>query len=409
MPKLLCISDDIRYKSGVSIQSNKLFQALRKNGWDVVQIGVSLVRGDEKPVMVDGVKVYPYIGESYGDPNITRAVVQTERPDVILMYNDPRFYMWLFQMDNELRPFMKFVYWFIWDNEPFPRYNLKWFECCDDIVACSKYTHELLNKGGVQNTLLPLSLSGKEFFRMTDKQRKAVRDDFLKRTNLSPETDFIIFVNNRNQERKRLPDTILAFKRFHLKHPNSVLVLHTSVIDPEGVDLQRFIRDVEPGAEPVVFMGGQIPHDKILTLYNIADVTVAIPYNEGFGLSVAESLLCEVPVVASSTGGITEQMKTVDGSRTFGVLIDETTRVFYGNVRDPYIYRDYVNIDDVVRGLETCYTHKDDPHWQELGAMGRAHILEHYNQETIGQQWVDHLNALVSKPIEYRRFIVQAV
>ena len=54
----------------------------------------------------------------------------------------------------------------------------------------------------------------------------------------------------------------------------------------------------------------------MLDLYNIADVTINIASNEGFGLGTCESLMCGTPIVVNVTGGLQDQcgFKKEDGS-----------------------------------------------------------------------------------------------
>ena len=42
-------------------------------------------------------------------------------------------------------------------------------------------------------------------------------------------------------------------------------------------------------------------------LYNVADVTINIASNEGFGLATAESLMAGTPIVVNVTGGLQDQ------------------------------------------------------------------------------------------------------
>ena len=42
-------------------------------------------------------------------------------------------------------------------------------------------------------------------------------------------------------------------------------------------------------------------------LYNIADVTINMASNEGFGLGTCESLMCGTPISVNVTGGLQDQ------------------------------------------------------------------------------------------------------
>jgi glycosyltransferase involved in cell wall biosynthesis len=47
-------------------------------------------------------------------------------------------------------------------------------------------------------------------------------------------------------------------------------------------------------------------------MYNMADVTVNIASNEGFGLSGAESLMTGTPIINNVTGGLQDHMRFED-------------------------------------------------------------------------------------------------
>jgi len=399
--KILAIGDDCRMFSGIANQTRKILSGLHKTGWEAVQIGFANQPRSTTPVYEEGIKIYPCTSqEGYNDPWTFRDIFEKEKPDILWLFNDPRFYTWLFDIDNEYRPHTRVVYWHLWDNYPFPKFNLKWYKCVDHIVAISELTHKMLNENGVPCEYIPHALSGKEFVRFSATKRQKLRKEFLARTGF-PDTEFLIFSNNRNLNRKRLPDTILAYKRLHKLHPKSLLYLHTDIIDRNGVDLQRFIHEVEPGLEIVLFDQGQISNEALLNAYNISDVYVTIPYNEGFGLSVSEALLCEVPVISVGTGGITPQM--TDGNNIFGKLLPVTAKTLCGIVTDPYIYQDYCSVDDLTSALAYCYEHRKDPIYRELGKMGRAHVLKNFGEFEIVQKWVTFLNKVGKEPISYKK------
>jgi len=405
MPKLLAVSDDCRYFSGVALQSRKVLRGLVKANWDVAQIGYTRIPHSPDPVTVDGIRVYPVMNaQGYNDAYAFRVIMQKEKPDIVWIFNDPRFYSWLFDMDCEIRPFAKIVYWHLWDNGPFPLFNVPWYKSVDEIVAISFFTHTLLEQIGISAPYIPHGYDPKEFFRVSNKEREKLRNDFFTHNGLS-DIDFIIFVNSRNLERKRLADIIVAYKRFFKTHPKSLLILHTDIIDPEGPNLQRVAYEVEPGDETVIFAPGYVTTKQLRVFYNISDIHVTIPFAEGFGLTVGESLLCGTPVIATRTGGIVEQMD--DGSRTFGWLVEPTVRTVFGNPRDAYIWRDYVSIETVVEALveayDECHAINGKP-WEMLRTKGRQHIIDYFSEDAMVEKWVTFLNGVLQKPKTYYRY-----
>ena len=62
-------------------------------------------------------RIYPVSG--YGSPDVLREVMAIERPDAILHYTDPRFWMWLYQMEHEIRTQIPIFYNNIWTRDSF--------------------------------------------------------------------------------------------------------------------------------------------------------------------------------------------------------------------------------------------------------------------------------------------------
>ena len=111
--KILLLSDDIRMHSGVATVSKDIVIGLADR-YDWVQIGGSLKHPEEGKVadlsqLISKeaglkkcyVKIYPVTG--YGNPDQLREVMEMEKPDAILHFTDPRFWVWLYNMEHEIR------------------------------------------------------------------------------------------------------------------------------------------------------------------------------------------------------------------------------------------------------------------------------------------------------------------
>ena len=84
------------------------------------------------------VRVLPYNG--YGDEMLIRQIIQNEKIDAIMIYTDPRFFIWFFQIEHEIRQKMPILYYNIWDNLPYPWYNKPYYQSCDALFSISKQT-----------------------------------------------------------------------------------------------------------------------------------------------------------------------------------------------------------------------------------------------------------------------------
>ena len=111
--KILLLSDDLRMSSGVGTMSRE-FVVGTIDEFDWVQVA-GAIDHPEKGKVVDmnetireetgiedaSLKIYPVSG--YGNPELLRHLLKMEKPDAILHYTDPRFWVWLYQMEHEIR------------------------------------------------------------------------------------------------------------------------------------------------------------------------------------------------------------------------------------------------------------------------------------------------------------------
>ena len=92
----------------------------------------------------DDFRIFPVDG--YGNHEIIRSVLQKERPDALsrLFMTDPRFYGWLWEIENEVRANVPMVYYHVWDNFPAPQYNADFYNSTDVVACISKVTHAIV-------------------------------------------------------------------------------------------------------------------------------------------------------------------------------------------------------------------------------------------------------------------------
>ena len=57
-----------------------------------------------------------------------------------MLITDPRYFMWLFNMKDEIRKNIPIMYLNIWDDYPAPLYNRAFYESCDLLMGISKQT-----------------------------------------------------------------------------------------------------------------------------------------------------------------------------------------------------------------------------------------------------------------------------
>ena len=149
--KILIICDDLRANSGVSNVGKEVILGTAHH-YNFVCMGGAITHPDEgkrfdlsedtdiKTGLTDSsVVMYPVNG--YGNPTQLKGIINIEKPDAIFLITDPRYFVWLFQIENEIRKTIPIVYLQIWDSSYVqPLWNLPFYESCDLLMAISKQT-----------------------------------------------------------------------------------------------------------------------------------------------------------------------------------------------------------------------------------------------------------------------------
>jgi glycosyltransferase involved in cell wall biosynthesis len=327
--KILLITDDIRFPSGVGSMGREIIiNTCHHFNW--VNLGgavnhpengkrLDLSEECNKLTNIDDSFVQIIANTGYGTPDQIRSILKVEKFDAIFLITDPRYFMWLFQIENEIRQKLPIIYLNIWDDYPTPHYNRAFYESCDALLAISKQTkliNELVLGDKIKNKVVryvPHGINTNVFFPI-DKENKELLE-FKKKLFGGKEYDFVLFFNSRNIRRKSIPDTLLAFKLFLDKLPKEkadkcAFLLHTELVSEAGTDLlavkELLFGDVYNN---VYFSSDKIDAPSLNKMYNIADSVILLSSAEGWGLSLTESLVTATPFIANVTGGMQDQMR----------------------------------------------------------------------------------------------------
>ena len=119
--KSLTLSDHPLSPSGVGTQTKYVIEGLLKTGkYQVISLGGAVKHNDYKPLKTeeygDDWIIFPVDG--YGSPDQVRSIIGQTRPDVLYFMTDPRFWGWLWNIENEIRKNVPMVYYHVWDNFP---------------------------------------------------------------------------------------------------------------------------------------------------------------------------------------------------------------------------------------------------------------------------------------------------
>jgi glycosyltransferase involved in cell wall biosynthesis len=266
-----------------------------------------------------------YAHNGYGNSVLIRHLLEVEKPDAILHFTDPRYWIWLYQIEHEIRQKIPMMFYTIWDDLPYPMYNKNFYRSDDGLFCISKQTYNIVKqvlgeeRTNKTITYLPHGIDHKnKFYPITEanESKHKVMTDLRTKLFKDEDIDFILFYNARNLRRKMTSDVLLAYNHFLSKlTPEQAkkcrILLHTQPVDENGTDLPAVIRDVVPNVK-AVFSNEKIDADTLNVLYNISDATINLASNEGFGLGTCESLMAGTPIIVNVTGGLQDQCGFMD-------------------------------------------------------------------------------------------------
>ena len=396
--KILFLCDDIRMHSGIATMAREIVigTAHRYNWFNVGAaikhpeqgkiIDVAEDTNNHAGITDSWVKILPVDG--YGTPELIRDLIKHEKPDALFFFTDPRYWIWLFQVENEFRKKLPFIYLNIWDDLPAPLYNEAYYESCDALLAISKQT-ENINKIVLGNkaknkivAYVPHGINEKVFFPVDVNHSEYPKLEEIKTKLFNGKNyEYVVFYNARNIRRKCTSDLIAAYQVFvdgltDEQASKCALVLHTQPVDEHGTDLIA-VKDLICNEKAnIFFSNNRISSPELNLIYNSSDVCVLPSSNEGWGLSLTEAMMCGKMIIANVTGGMQDQMRFEDEngnwinftpdfcSNHFGtykkcgewaIPVFPSNSSLVGSPPTPYIWDDRLSFRDLAKALRECF------------------------------------------------------
>ena len=411
--KIMLICDDIRVHSGVATVARELvLNTAQHFNWVNIAGAINhpekgkrfdISTDTNKNTGLTDASVFLYPVDGYGNPDLIRQLIAVEKPDAIMLITDPRYFEWLFQIENEIRKEMPIIYLNIWDDYPAPLYNKAFYESCDALLAISKQTKlinelvlgEKANKKVIK--YVPHGLNHEMYYPIEKEDELKELEAFKSQVFGGEEKDFVVFFNSRNIRRKQIPDTMLAFRLFldtlpKEKADKCAMVMHTEIVSDHGTDLEAVRKVLFPKyPKAIYFSTNKLDSKQLNQFYNLADAQILLTSNEGWGLSLTEAILAGTVIIANVTGGMQDQMRFEDeygnwftpspkipsnhtgryknhGSWAFPVY--PTNRSIQGSPKTPYIWDDRCTAEDAAARISEVYA-LDREMRKDLGKTGR--------------------------------------
>lgn len=411
--KILWLSDHPLVPSGVGIQAKLVIEGLIRTGlYEFVCFGGAIKHPDYTPQIVapeifgNSWVIHPVDG--HGRPELMRKFIREEKPDAVVIFTDPRFFTWVWEMEDEIRPNCPLIYWHVWDNDPTPVFNRMIYDCTDFIVPLSLKTKGILDdlKYPEDRYLYVPHAVPSDIFKPID----PVTVEQFRRENYGRFADrkFILMWNNRNARRKMTGDVMESFARFSRKvgRDNVALFMHTASDDQEGQDIKSVAKHLK--IEDILMLSeGRVEPENMNLMYNSANCVINISSNEGFGLGTLEAISAGIPIVVNMTGGLQFQIgdwwcdqvnfsdqdrltkiarSRMSSHRWWGVPVFPAARNLVGSQTVPYIYDDRVNDQDVAAALEKVYRMSPGSR-RKMGEQARDWVQEKFSMGQMITGW----------------------
>lgn len=232
------------------------------------------------------------------------------------------------------------------------------------------------------------------FYPLSTEEKRAARleifgEQFLDR--------FLVLNVNRNQPRKDLARCMALFHKFHEKHNDASLYMHSVLIDAGGsLSFQAQMVGCEVSKTPaeIIFssldLAHPYPREALNRIYNAVDCLVSTAHGEGWGLTTTEAMAAGTPVVVpwgtANLDILGENQERGWGVKTGGDL-DHTVFVYQNGSSLASI----VHSDSFLEQLEHVYTHRDEAQAKALEARKWA---ENNSWERRESEWVQLLQMM---------------
>ena len=394
---ILLLSDHPLSSSGVGTQARWLINGLINTGkWKFKCFGGAVKHEDYRTLVVnEDFIIKPTNG--FGDRNMLRQVLATERPDVLLLFTDPRFFIWVWEMEDEIHQVCPIAYNHLWDNYPWPEFNKVLYESTDLVNCINWPTYQMVKERFPEKTnYIPHAIPKEVYYPLPEDQQKKNKVTLL---GSQREDHFTALFVSRNARRKMPSDILVSWKQFmdELKkkhgHSKATLVMHTEPLDPEGPNLHHVV-DMLEIKDSVFFSKNRIEFGDMNKLYNACDTVVNRSCNEGFGLSTLEAMMCAKPIIAIKTGGLTRQVEDLETGEQFGIGLNPDASSLVGNQLVPFIYEDYVTHEALANAFMEMYEWGPEKR-KQVGLRALDHARKDYNIDNVIKAWDETLTKLV--------------
>ena len=385
---ILMLCDHPLSTSGVGTQARWLINGLVATGKYSFRVFGGAVRHDNYDQVTVNKDFIIKPTNGFGDKNMLRIAMSQIKPDAILLFTDPRFFMWVWDMEDEIHQVCPIAYNHLWDNPPWPEFNRHIYQSTDLINCINWPTYEMLkDKFPGKVNYIPHAVP-RDLFRPIPKNDLG---DFRTKMLGKNSYHFVGLFVSRNARRKMPSDVIVSWKLFlddlqeKYGHKKATLIMHSDPRDTEGPNLIE-VSNMLGIKDHVIFSKDRLEFKDMAKLYNISDIVMNRSCNEGFGLGILEAKMCGKPVISIKTGGLTRQVLDHETGEEYGVALTPEVSPLVGTQSIPYIHEDFVSNRSFTNAIMKIYEMPSSQR-EEIGIKAMNHAHKNYDLNNVIKEW----------------------
>lgn len=225
---------------------------------------------------------------------------------------------------------------------------------------------------GEKVSVIQLGCETDTFYPLSPEEKRAARLEIFGEWAMDR---FLVLNVNRNQVRKDLARCMGLFHKFHARHPDATLYMHSVQNDSGGsLPVQAHLVGCNIYAQPpeIAFSGLDLAapweRETLNKLYNAADLLVSTSYGEGWGLTTTEAMCAGTPVLVPANtanldilGNSRMQARSFDYERAWGMRtggdLDHTVFIYGKNLGSPH---GFVHEGSFLASMEYIYSHRKE-------------------------------------------------
>lgn len=305
MTRFLIHANGPHVSTGYGVQCALLAERLKNDGHDVA---VSCTYGQQGATgSWRGVTLYPCGYEVNGNDVIHSHAHHHFQGDELGGWIIPILDVWV--LKNPLLSDFNVAAWCPVDHFPVPPEVVKFFHRTGAVpIAMSQFGERELRRVGLDPVYIPLAVDTKVM--KPTPTVETSRGPVTARELLDiPNEAFVVGMVAMNKgafrDRKGFNEALRAFARFHQRHPEAILYMHTEKFGAaEGINLVELATHagIPPHAmrwvDQYAYRMG-LPPQMMAAAYTAMDVLLAPSHGEGFCVPLVEAQACGTPVIAT--------------------------------------------------------------------------------------------------------------